>query len=122
YYLIGYFFFQTEDDIRDIHVTGVQTCALPIYKNGVKLFNAVYDPQKWERAAIACKEAIEACHAAGHQLYRYSLDARSSLVSTDTYYKMNIRGSVTALENPEVIWADGGSSTSTRQRYAPAPR
>lgn len=89
-------------------------------KNGVKLFNAVYDPQKWERAAIACKEAIEACHAAGHQLYRYSLDARSSLVSTDTYYKMNIRGSVTARENPEVIWADVGSSTSTLQREAQA--
>src|SRR5690606_15067520 len=24
------FFFQAEDDIRDFHVTGVQTCALPI--------------------------------------------------------------------------------------------
>src|SRR5690606_40309701 len=29
------FFFQAEDGIRDFHVTGVQTCALPI------LFNAV---------------------------------------------------------------------------------
>src|SRR3712207_8998631 len=26
------FFFQAEDGIRDIGVTGVQTCALPIYK------------------------------------------------------------------------------------------
>src|SRR5437870_11550009 len=26
------FFFQAEDGIRDGHVTGVQTCALPIYK------------------------------------------------------------------------------------------
>src|SRR5690606_964509 len=26
-----YFFFQAEDGIRDFHVTGVQTCALPIY-------------------------------------------------------------------------------------------
>src|SRR5438445_1784197 len=26
----GYFFFQAEDGIRDIGVTGVQTCALPI--------------------------------------------------------------------------------------------
>src|SRR5207302_6748597 len=25
-------FFQAEDGIRDFHVTGVQTCALPIYK------------------------------------------------------------------------------------------
>src|SRR5690606_40129342 len=28
--LTGSFFFQAEDGIRDFHVTGVQTCALPI--------------------------------------------------------------------------------------------
>src|SRR3712207_6860220 len=27
----GFFFFQAEDGIRDIGVTGVQTCALPIF-------------------------------------------------------------------------------------------
>src|SRR5690606_39407575 len=27
------FFFQAEDGIRDFHVTGVQTCALPIYSD-----------------------------------------------------------------------------------------
>src|SRR5690606_10223885 len=29
-YLVFFFFFQAEDGIRDFHVTGVQTCALPI--------------------------------------------------------------------------------------------
>src|SRR5256885_9109681 len=28
---VGFFFFQAEDGIRDYKVTGVQTCALPIY-------------------------------------------------------------------------------------------
>src|SRR5690606_39643311 len=28
-----FFFFQAEDGIRDFHVTGVQTCALPILKS-----------------------------------------------------------------------------------------
>src|SRR3546814_15227816 len=28
-------------------------------KNGVKLFNSTYDPQKWERAAQACKRSEE---------------------------------------------------------------
>src|SRR5690606_39430945 len=42
------FFFQAEDGIRDFHVTGVQTCALPIYGerldvDGVKL-RALYTP------------------------------------------------------------------------------
>src|SRR5690606_40235429 len=31
-YYLFFFFFQAEDGIRDFHVTGVQTCALPIYK------------------------------------------------------------------------------------------
>src|SRR5690606_40719743 len=29
-----FFFFQAEDGIRDFHVTGVQTCALPISLDG----------------------------------------------------------------------------------------
>src|SRR5690606_39992164 len=28
---LHFFFFQAEDGIRDFHVTGVQTCALPIW-------------------------------------------------------------------------------------------
>src|SRR5690606_40907482 len=31
--LFFFFFFQAEDGIRDFHVTGVQTCALPIWPN-----------------------------------------------------------------------------------------
>src|SRR2546422_3632502 len=31
YVLLFFFFFQAEDGIRDVAVTGVQTCALPIY-------------------------------------------------------------------------------------------
>src|SRR5690625_7875590 len=30
-YIFVFFFFQAEDGIRDGHVTGVQTCALPIW-------------------------------------------------------------------------------------------
>src|SRR2546430_6413541 len=31
WYLLFFFFFQAEDGIRDLTVTGVQTCALPIF-------------------------------------------------------------------------------------------
>src|SRR5690606_40034807 len=31
-----FFFFQAEDGIRDFHVTGVQTCALPISEHGLE--------------------------------------------------------------------------------------
>src|SRR5690606_39645751 len=30
FFFLCFFFFQAEDGIRDFHVTGVQTCALPI--------------------------------------------------------------------------------------------
>src|SRR3712207_5752351 len=38
YYFLFFFFFQAEDGIRDIGVTGVQTCALPICVVGGTLF------------------------------------------------------------------------------------
>src|SRR5690606_40608014 len=36
------FFFQAEDGIRDFHVTGVQTCALPIYWSDPDDFSSFY--------------------------------------------------------------------------------
>ena len=36
-----FFFFQAEDGIRDVAVTGVQTCALPIYRLSEKLARGV---------------------------------------------------------------------------------
>src|SRR5690606_39666516 len=33
--VVFFFFFQAEDGIRDFHVTGVQTCALPIFAGAV---------------------------------------------------------------------------------------
>src|SRR5690606_40293047 len=43
--LFMFFFFQAEDGIRDFHVTGVQTCALPIYVSGWK---EIAVPSNWE--------------------------------------------------------------------------
>ena len=36
------FFFQAEDGIRDIGVTGVQTCALPIFNIDVNIYINIY--------------------------------------------------------------------------------
>src|SRR6266496_5996201 len=35
WFYVFFFFFQAEDGIRDLYVTGVQTCALPIFAFGV---------------------------------------------------------------------------------------
>src|SRR5690606_39523619 len=42
------FFFQAEDGIRDFHVTGVQTCALPIYPE-IDTMAKRFDPDVYER-------------------------------------------------------------------------
>ena len=42
-----FFFFQAEEGIRDTSVTGVQTCALPIYRNVKQLFTSRRTKDGW---------------------------------------------------------------------------
>src|SRR5690606_39846849 len=42
-----FFFFQAEDGIRDFHVTGVQTCALPICFDGCSSGGADHARAHW---------------------------------------------------------------------------
>src|SRR5690606_40321645 len=49
YIIIFFFFFQAEDGIRDFHVTGVQTCALPIF---LQMPEFVSDQQAAEKKEI----------------------------------------------------------------------
>src|SRR5439155_13181474 len=44
-----FFFFQAEDGIRDGHVTGVQTCALPICKNSPAAGAGSRSTSSWPR-------------------------------------------------------------------------
>src|SRR5690554_8165831 len=46
------FFFQAEDGIRDADVTGVQTCALPIYADYVK--NMITGAAQMDGAILVC--------------------------------------------------------------------
>src|SRR5437762_10278515 len=41
-----FFFFQAEDGIRDTSVTGVQTCALPISREGIALVATLIAPEQ----------------------------------------------------------------------------
>src|SRR5690606_40928018 len=58
------FFFQAEDGIRDFHVTGVQTCALPIYPDHVLVPNwmvlpdSVYSVSALDRILVTECEAV----------------------------------------------------------------
>ncbi len=79
-------------------------------KDGEQLVSQIYDPQKWERAELACKEAIDIAHSAGRKLYEAATDPSWS---DTTQFKMNVRGSVTAVFNlnTEVLWPNTNEST-----------
>lgn len=80
---------------------------------GIELFNAAYDPSKWERAKVACLEAIELCEKLGYGLFSY-LDPRySSLITAETVpdrvrQALAVNGAFTRRYetgmNHEVIW------------------
>src|SRR5690606_41042322 len=58
-----FFFFQAEDGIRDFHVTGVQTCALPISAHaGV---SALGDDDRRDDRAVAPLHAVLSRTATG---------------------------------------------------------
>src|SRR5690606_40540681 len=44
-----FFFFQAEDGIRDFHVTGVQTCALPIFCMTMFLWRFQHNSISWQK-------------------------------------------------------------------------
>src|SRR5215213_6652061 len=52
-----FFFFQAEDGIRDWSVTGVQTCALPIFERVLELWDEV--PGAEELAGLALPSVLE---------------------------------------------------------------
>src|SRR3989449_5224830 len=70
--MVGLFFFQAEDGIRDVAVTGVQTCALPIYPHapvtvvakglpaspGAAIGEAVFDADEAEALAKQGRKVI----------------------------------------------------------------
>lgn len=77
---------------------------------GKQLISQTYDPQKWERAAAAIKEAIDACHSAGYRLYefnKFSGGAQTFAMNDTLVQEMTIRKAITEEldRNTGVIWA-----------------
>ncbi len=76
-------------------------------KDGVALFPATYDPSKWERAAQACKEAIDECEEQGLTLYTRVPPNGVSNVSDELKKVITLQAAITDKweENSELIWA-----------------
>ena len=74
---------------------------------GQLLFNASYDPTKWQRAKDACKAAIDAAEGVGHQLFEYKNDPFS--LADTTKVQLSIRQAVSEPWNEEVVWGNSNS-------------
>lgn len=74
-----------------------------VNKDGEPYFNQTFDNAKWEKAAVACKEAIDIAHAGGNSLYQFPGSAVYEL-SDSTILKMSLRGAVSEKWNTETIW------------------
>ena len=58
FFIVVFFFFQAEDGIRDVAVTGVQTCALPISarKPLYQIFGGWFRKKSFHLGAIAFQQ------------------------------------------------------------------
>jgi hypothetical protein len=77
---------------------------------GKQLVSQTYDSKKWERAATAIKEALDACHSAGYRLYHFNkfTGGAQTFAMNDTLVReMTIRKAITETldKNTGVIWA-----------------
>ena len=91
--------------------------------NGTPFFNPTKDMQKWEKAAEACKAAIDLCHSLGKKLYYFSPSLTNPVASATprTFTKLSIRNAVTEQWNSEIIWGNPNCNTDYIQNMALPP-
>jgi hypothetical protein len=71
---------------------------------GVQLFPQTYSAEKWQRALVAIKNAIDTCHLAGHVMYTYVPPVSAGAMSDITRLKYTLRGAVVSRLNSEIVW------------------
>ncbi|WP_245957854.1 RagB/SusD family nutrient uptake outer membrane protein [Niabella yanshanensis] len=87
-------------------------------EDGTSYFSQTMDISKWERAARACKEAIEACEAAGLKLYYFNDPLVN--VSSRVRKEMDIRNAIGEKWNQELIWGfTNGTGSSIQEQCMP---
>jgi len=72
--------------------------------DGTRLFASEYDDQKWQRAMIACKEAIDVAATAGADLYQLRISGGVVHMSDITRRMLTIQGAFVDSWNTEQVW------------------
>src|SRR5258708_37533385 len=122
-----FFFFQAEDGIRDDLVTGVQTCALPIYLENNAIFLGSLDSQ--EKRLLVSTSANAAYAEPGYLLYlrektlvaqpldprRYVLSGEPRTLSDEVLYFPQVDRAVFSVSSGEVLVTQTGKGASLSQ-------
>jgi hypothetical protein len=85
---------------------------------GRHLFSTTYDPSKWQKAADACKAAIDFCLSQGYTLNHFRPMINNYNLDSALQTQMDIRGAITDKWNSEEIWGATNSMAHDIQRYA----
>ena len=86
-------------------------------KDGVQYFNQTNEKAKWEKAAEACRDAIDICDAAGFALFEFQ-PSLTEVVTPEMITQMSIRNSVCENNytiNREVVWINPNSNSRNLQ-------
>jgi len=90
--------------------------------DGAQYFNQTYDPNKWVKAANACRAAVDTCMSAGFTLYQF-VPSTGDIMSPETITQMSIRNAVAENNysyNKEVVWANTNSMSGWLQKQTTA--
>jgi len=86
-----------------------------VNRDGTPLFNSKYEEAKWQKAMVACKEAIDACYEADIRLYEFPNTGNNKLTDTIAT-QMSLRNAFTLRWNSEIIWANTQSIIDANMR------
>jgi starch-binding outer membrane protein, SusD/RagB family len=87
-------------------------------KDGQALVNTTFDATKWQKATDACKNAIEAAHAAGHTMHYFEPPVGFGAIFPSTKASLDIRSAITEDFNVETIWGFKNSRPNNLQLLA----
>ncbi|BAV07939.1 Starch-binding associating with outer membrane [Filimonas lacunae] len=73
-------------------------------KDGQFLFPTTADATKWQKAAVACKAAIDAANATGAGLYQFTSNGNIVHMSDSTKQLLALQGGFVESWNPEQVW------------------